>query len=126
MDKRTTLDKLGDAINDILAEYGADIEKNVAKVVEPIAKKGASSVNKNAAAMFNGIKYRRSWKAKTIKGNLRTEAVIYSKIPGLPHLLENGHLTRNGKRTQARAHIAPVEETITREFKQKIVEAIQK
>lgn len=126
MDRRTTLDKLGAAINDILAEYGDEVEKNVAKVVEPIAKKGASAVNKNAASMFNGKKYRRSWTSKTTKGNLRTEAVIHSKIPGLPHLLENGHLTRNGRRTQARAHIAPVEETITREFKNKVIEAIQK
>ena len=51
---------------------------------------------------------------------LGAEAVIYSRIPGLPHLLEHGHATRNGGRKGQRVHISPVtdkiNESLIREF----------
>ena len=32
---------------------------------------------------------------------------VYSKMPGLPHLLEKGHAKVGGGRTRAQVHIAP-------------------
>ena len=53
------------------------------------------------------------------------EAVIIygkSKTYPLAHLLEYGHLTRNGKRrTKAIVHIAPVEEWAVKESTEKVI-----
>lgn len=40
----------------------------------------------------------------------RPKATVYSKKPGLPHLLEKGHATIGGGRVPARPHVAPAAE----------------
>jgi hypothetical protein len=54
-------------------------------------------------------------------------AVIYNeKYPGLVHLLEKGHALRNGGRTAAKPHVAPVQEWMNEELRKRIKEAIKK
>jgi hypothetical protein len=55
--------------------------------------------------------------------------IIYNEHPGLPHLLEYGHVSRNGTgRTYGEVpgheHIQPVEEEMVRDFERKVVEAL--
>ena len=51
-------------------------------------------------------------KTGVLKGDADTTVVYNKKMPGLTHLLENGHVIRNKKgtygRVAARKHIAPV------------------
>jgi len=60
------------------------------------------------------------------KGRLSTTVTIYNDHPALPHLLEYGHVTRNGTGrtyapTPAHAHIAPVEKELVETFEREVV-----
>ena len=60
------------------------------------------------------------------KQRLSTTVTIYNDHPGLPHLLEYGHVTRNGTKqtfppTPAHQHIAPVAEELVETFEREVV-----
>lgn len=117
--------KLDEAIKEALDEYESKIDLTIKAGTEAIAKAGAKEIRDNAKATFNGKKYYKSWTYQVTTKRLATEGVIYSRMPGLPHLLENGHLTRNGKRVPGKKHIAPVEEKITKEYVETITRGIE-
>jgi hypothetical protein len=57
------------------------------------------------------------------------DTVVYNRtMPGLTHLLENGHVIRNKKgdygRTSGKKHIKPVEEWAVDELPRRIMEDI--
>lgn len=120
MAHRTPIDKLTQAVSKIMEEYGDDVQDNLTDIVKDMSKKGARAVNQEAGKTFNGSKYKKSWTSTTETGRTSAQGTIYSKIPGLPHLLEYGHALRQGGRTQGRPHIAPVEETLVKEFEEKV------
>ena len=69
-------------------------------------------------------KYSKGWRVKTEKGRGFINCTIHNATNyQLTHLLEKPHLTRNGRRTTPKVHIAPVEEKCIEEF-QKGVENI--
>lgn len=113
MAKRTPIEKLDIAIAEILKEYEDEIDKDIYEVTRKVAKQGAKTLNQ-ASSVFKGNKYRKSWTSKEERSNSSTyyRAVIFSTMPGLPHLLENGHALRNGERYEGRTHIKPVEDEI--------------
>lgn len=122
MAKKTSIDRLGAAIHDILAEYGDDVQANLADAVKQVSKKGAQAVKAAARSTFGGTgEYAAGWTSRTETGRFSAQGVIYNKdVPGLPHLLENGHAKRGGGRVQGRPHIKPVEETIVKEFEAEV------
>lgn len=122
MAKKTSIDRLGAAIHDILAEYGDDVQENLSDAVKRVTKKGAQAVKSAARSTFGGTgEYAAGWTSSTETGRLSAQGVIYNKdVPGLPHLLENGHANRDGGRTPGREHIKPVEETIVQEFEAEV------
>ena len=103
----------------ILDEY----EHVASEVVEKAARTSArSAVNKlkNTSPRKTG-EYASGWASKK-QGH---GYVVYNrKAPGLTHLLEKGHVTRNKYgtygRTPAHVHIAPVEAEAVEEFEQNI------
>lgn len=117
MAKRTSVDNLPAAIAEILDEYGEEVSKNANEITERVAKKGVQAL-KSASSVFKGTKYRNGWKVDFERWPYSgIKAHIWNaKVPGLPHLLENGHLLRNGERSTGRVHIKPVEETLVREY----------
>lgn len=110
-------------IMEALGDYDIKVNEAMAKVLPEVAKEAAKMVKGGSPG--NG-KYGSGWRAKITKGGLgHIEAVVYNaKTPGLPHLLEFGHATRNGGRTAAIPHIKPVEEWIKTEAAQRLEEAI--
>lgn len=133
MARRTTIDKLNDAIADILDEYADEIGDRVAEVTEAMGKKGVQAVraqSKEKLQTHSGkYKYARGWKLKVDKARLNTTATIYNEHYSLPHLLEHGHVTSNGTgrvypRTPAHEHIAPVAEELTESFQREVVEKL--
>ena len=129
MAKRVTLENLADAIADVVEEYGEGTVKATHEAVKKTAKAGANEINSAASGAVGGSKYARSWKSKTDNGRVVAHAVIYSEIPGLPHLLEHGHATRNGTRatmpdTPAHPHIAGAVEKINEALVDNVVKAI--
>ena len=117
MGKTVTIDNFAAAVGEILQQYGDDLQQNMNQIVKNVSKKGAAAVRTSARGAVGGTgKYAKGWTSETDVGRLRVEGTIYNKTPGLPHLLEHGHALRNGGRTGARTHIAPVEEKVIREF----------
>ena len=128
MPRKTPIDKLADAISDILEEYAGEIEDNVEEIVEQLGKKGAQAMRaKSREAFPRGTgEYAKGWKSQVNRERLHTTAVIYNDHPALPHLLEYGHVTRNGTGrvfpdTPAHEHIAPVAEELGNTFEREVL-----
>lgn len=119
MATKTPIDKLTENIRKVLNEYGDAVVKDVGQLAKDFAKKGAQAIMNEARSNGWGenTDYDKGWTTRFETGRFSTQGVIYnSKVPGLPHLLENGHALRNGGRTRGVAHIAPVEDKISEEF----------
>ena len=118
MGRKVTADTLADAIKGIMEDYRADVTASLREVVHDVAKKGAEAIRSDSKTKFRDVKlpkgrYATGWTAKDADGRLDARSYIYnSKYPGLPHLLEYGHLNRDGSRTPGRPHIEPVEEQL--------------
>lgn len=123
--KKVTLDNLGSEIKKILDEYEGEVLESLDVVTEKITKKGALALKNESLSKFPDSKkhkkrYGSDWTQKKDKKRLYTKGIIYSRQPGLPHLLENGHASPNGGRVPGRAHIAPIEEVLIREFESEV------
>lgn len=105
-------DGLEGALRDMLSEF-TDEKKDQAK--EVITKHVTTGAKELAANSPKGAtkKYAKGWKVEFDESYGGFEAVIGNDLkPGLTHLLEKGHLNRDGSRTPGVMHIAPVYEGI--------------
>ena len=118
------------AVETVLQEYEESMTETVQRVTNELAKDGLSKVK--AASPVSGKSpkssaYRSGWSKKVITNRLGASAIIYNgKYPGLVHLLEKGHALRNGGRSRAQPHVAPVQEWMSNELQKRIEEAIQR
>ena len=112
-----------DSIQKILRDYGEEAEEAVEKVERKVARDAkkelkATSPKRDGA----GKHYADGWTSRVEKSRVGTQMTVYnSEKPGLTHLLENGHLTRNGTNrtfpdTPAHPHIARVNEKAHYDF----------
>ncbi|WP_315523387.1 hypothetical protein [Pseudoramibacter alactolyticus] len=108
------------AINDMLKEYGDKCEDAMAEVTPGVANATRNKVKAGAQSVVGPHatgKYAAGWQAKIDKKNGGAGFKVYNaRVPGLPHLIENGHALRNGGRTRPRKHIEPVNEWAQEEF----------
>ena len=129
MARKVTLDGLADAVDEILQEYQTQVERGTRECVQKIAKTGVSAL-RSESPRRSGT-YASGWTSKIESGRMGAKAVLYnSKRPGLAHLLEHGHVTRNGtgrtfRRTPAHVHIAPIEQELVSAFERDLIEVIQ-
>lgn len=103
----------------ILEEYSKLASETVEKAARTSARSAVNKL-KNTSPRKTGD-YASGWASKK-QGH---GYVVYNrKAPGLTHLLEKGHVTRNKYgtygRTPAHVHIAPVEKEAVEEFEQNI------
>lgn len=130
MAKKVTVGALESAVKLILNDYADEINANLDTITREIVQKGAQALRNESAAKFGTVKKRKEKYAKTWTSAFETnrisrQGVIYNTQPGLPHLLENGHVSRNGTgRTfgfvPGREHIAKVEKELERLFEQEV------
>lgn len=127
MARRVTIDDLAATIQDVLDEYGKDVAARTEEAVKKVAKAGAQAVSTSASEKLGGSgTYAGGWTSRVETDRLKVTGVIYNKDrPGLAHLLEKGHVTRNGtgrtiKPTPAHVHIAPIEEKIAEDFEKAV------
>ena len=128
MARKTPLDKLADAISDILEEYGEEVDENVGEIAEALGKKGALTLRRESKAKFpdGSGEYAQGWKSTTDQSRFSTVATIYNEHYALPHLLEHGHVIRNGTgrvygEVPGREHIAPVADELVEAFEKEVV-----
>lgn len=117
-------EELEKAISNYLNTYAEDIEDDVVECTDQITKQAKQElVNRSPRGKGNrSTPYYKGWTIKLQKkGKGKYTKVIWNKTNyQLTHLLEFGHTTRNGGRTQPIEHIRPVEE----EYKVKFVDLL--
>ena len=113
---------IASAIREALDEYGDDIGEAIHEAGKLTAKELADKI-KGSHPGFNNKKYLQGWTSKeTDSSKLSFKYVVHNKRHyRLAHLLEYGHAKRNGGRTRAFPHIAPVEEIIFREIGPRLI-----
>lgn len=117
---------LAEFVGEALEEYSNDVLQAINETLKETADEAVSELK--TAGDFNDRtgKYRKGWVAKTEGGTLgiQNQIVHNKKHYRLTHLLEYGHLTRNGKRTRAFPHIASVEESLEDKVEQRMKEKL--
>lgn len=121
MSKTIKSDELEKAITDYLNNYKENIDEDVVQVTDTITKQARDEL-KATSPKGNGKRsnpYHKGWAVKTSKKRNGLYAkVIWNKTNyQLTHLLEFGHIKRNGNgRTKAIPHIRPVEQKYNVKF----------
>lgn len=116
---------LGKAIKEALNEEFEETTNILKREVRKAAERAAEEL-KTVSPKRRG-KYAKGWKVKLEEKALGTEAIVHNdKQYRLTHLLEKGHQNRDGSRTKAQPHIAPVEEVITQELEKNIIAELER
>lgn len=118
---------LEEDIKRILDEYALQVSTATREAVTDVAKESVKKLKKTSPKRKGGGAYAKGWTYRVEAGAVDVTATVYGgkKTYPLAHLLENGHLMRNGKRGGQRVHIKPVEEWAIAELERKIREEVE-
>ena len=118
-------DDLPDAISDILNDYSTDLREAVNETTEQTANELKKAIA--ADAPVKSGKQKKSWRvAKEKVAGLDLVAIVHSTDYRKVHLLENGHVTRNGtSRTKAIGYVGKNEEAIVSKYPERLAQAIR-
>lgn len=121
----TTINNLDEAIADRLEDYSTAITNAVNEQTE----KAANQLKKDIAAdsPVKTGKQKKSWRVTKEKvAGLDLKAIVHSTDYRKVHLLENGHLTRDGvTRTKPIRYVSTNEEKIIKQYEQAVAKAIK-
>lgn len=96
----------------ILEEYGQKVAENVDEIAAEVAQEAIVEL-KQTSPKKRG-KYAKGWRKRKLKSG---RWVVYNfKYGNLTHLLEYGHVKRNGGRTRAFPHIKQAELNMIKKF----------
>lgn len=121
---------LDKAIKDVLNEYGDEVYDVMSNVIDDVSTEAVNklkSVNKFAPNRHPSGAYSASWtKDEAQAGRLGKKIIVHNeKHYRLTHLLEHGHVSRNGTgrtfgRVPAYPHIADVNEWAAKELPKEV------
>lgn len=113
-------------INKILRDYSDEIQESISEIAKQVADEGVAKLqSEESTYQVRTGKYNKGWRQKTEVGERYVHSTISNKEYQLTHLLEYGHATRNGGRTRAFPHIAPVEKYCNEEFTRRVEEVVK-
>ena len=127
--KPILLDKV---MGEILEQYGDDVYEVLDDCVKDVSEEAAQKLRGVSSFATGGhTKYSSSWTSEKKSGRTQTKATVYNEEHyRLTHLLEKGHVIRNGTgrtfgKTGAYPHIAPVSEWVDEELPKKVERGIK-
>lgn len=105
----------------ILSEYTDEVLKAVNEAVDETAENTVNELKSSGEFKNRTGKYRRSWTVKDGSYKLGVQSkIVRNRRFQLSHLLEYGHVTRNGKRTRGFPHIRKARENAIKDFERNI------
>ena len=127
---RATIDTLGDSITLVLEDCVRQANKSNDETLDQISKEALNVVKENAPARENGGIYKKGLKRKKTKDerdDLQYTLYASGKESSLSHLLENGHLTRNGETTvSGKPHFVKGQEYAAKEIEAAFIKNYRK
>lgn len=116
---------LDEALGDVLTNYATNLREAINADTEAAAQKLRKAIQ--AEAPVKTGKQKKSWRiAKEYLGGVDLKTVVHSTDYRKVHLLENGHLTRNGTtRTKAFHYVGTNAEQVLSKYEQTVAETIK-
>lgn len=107
-----------------LSEYSQEVADEIKKVTDEVAEEAVREL-KSESPVLTGS-YAKGWKKKNAYESKSSKRnTVYNKTDyQLTHLLEKGHVGRDGRRVKAIEHIRPIEEKAMADFEEKVRGAI--
>ena len=125
------IDDLNKEISKLTGEYARQLSKEVEKGIKEAAQYAAKTLKQGGPYKEQTGNYTPQWGVTKIKSDDPTiESPVYvvnnRRAAHLAHLLEKGHVTRNGKRVKPYPHIAEVDQKAQELVIENIEKAINK
>lgn len=116
---------LDEALGDVLTNYATNLREAINADTEAAAQKLRKAIQ--AEAPVKTGKQKKSWRiAKEYLGGVDLKTVVHSTDYRKVHLLENGHVTRNGvTRTRATYYVSSNADRIIKEYEQQVAKTIK-
>ena len=93
MAETCTPEQLPQVIERYMRQYGERVEKAVRKDILSVSKEAQDKLRSTSPRRYGS--YAESWSRRIQNGSLGSvTTTLYSRLPGLPHLLEFGHALR--------------------------------
>ena len=113
------VDGLAEAIREELEKYSEEVEAKVDRGIDEICQEAVEELKSNPNIPVKSGKYKNSFYFKNeAKGKGYKRNRIANKRYRLTHLLEFGHATRNGDRTEAFPHWADAEKKYNAKYEE--------
>lgn len=117
--------ELDDALADVLTNYATNLREAINADTEAAAQRLKKAIS--ADAPVKSGKQKKSWRiTREYLGGIDLKTVVHSTDYRKVHLLENGHLTRNGMtRTKPTHYVSNNAEKIIKEYEEIVTETIK-
>lgn len=108
-----------------LQGYSQDVADDVKQACKDIGKHCKAEIQADSPVDTGG--YKKGWRVKVaFEDEFNARVVVHNKTDyQLTHLLEYGHVCRNGKRTASKPHIRPAEQRATEKLMKKLKEVVK-
>ncbi|MGA3675636.1 HK97 gp10 family phage protein [Lysinibacillus agricola] len=113
--------QLANEISRQLELYAGVVEEDIDVAAKKVSKEGEEKLKQTSPEGTRG-EYATGW---TIKKQGKNYILWNAEHYQLTHLLEKGHATRDGGRTQAQPHIKPVEQKMIKDFEKEVIKAVE-
>lgn len=114
------INELSSEISAMMSGYTDEIIEGLEKAKNKAALDGVKEL-KATSQVLSGD-YAKGWAKKKVN----TSVVVHNKTDyQLTHLLEKGHVNRDGSRSEKFVHIAPVEEHMIKNFENEVEKVIK-